>query len=74
MRLPFLCLCTNAVLSGLDWVEPYQQALGVTMGEVALPDFDAAHPGNHGALSLLGASGAARAPLLPTALPPLKRA
>lgn len=64
MRLPFLCLCTAAVLNGLAQVEPRQQAVGAAPGEVALPPFDPLAPGNHGALSLLGAAGPERVPLV----------
>jgi FkbM family methyltransferase len=58
MRLPFLCLCANTVLNGLDWIEPRQQAVGAAGGEVALPPLDPQAPGNFGALSLRDPPGA----------------
>ncbi|WP_270937593.1 FkbM family methyltransferase, partial [Falsiroseomonas oryzae] len=61
MRLPFLCLCATAVLNGLPQIDPRRQALGAMPGDVALPDLDPTAPGNHGALSLLGATGGERA-------------
>lgn len=64
MRLPFLCLCTAAVLNGLPQMEPRQQAVGAASGEVALPPLDPLAPGNHGALGLLGATGPERAPMV----------
>jgi hypothetical protein len=51
----FLCLCANAVLNDLPWIEPRREALGATEAEIALPPFDPAAPGNHGAVRLLGA-------------------
>ena len=64
----FLCLCANAVLNDLPWIEPRREALGAAMGEVALPPLDPAAPGNHGAVRLLGAvppGDAARVALRP---------
>jgi hypothetical protein len=52
------------VLNGLAQVEPRQQAVGAASGEVALPPFDPLAPGNHGALSLLGAAGPERVPMV----------
>lgn len=64
MRLPFLCLCATAVLNGLAWIEPRQQAVGAAPGEVALPPLDPLSPGNLGALSLVGATGPERVPMV----------
>lgn len=64
MRLPFLCLCAAAVLNGLAQLEPRQQALGDAAGEAALPPLDPFSPSNAGALSLVGASGPEKVPVL----------
>jgi FkbM family methyltransferase len=51
-RVPYYCLCANAVLNNLDRVVCYQAAVGAVAGSILVPDLDFSQVNNFGGVEL----------------------